>query len=182
MTTLGLLNIAEYSTLKYFLSTRRDFELFSEKGSLPADVLWGSFVTHDDVIVISIKRPFNNPLSIFPVKLKFCLIIYIFQKRGFIVPFAYVRACSNIYRVKRWSEHRQQRKEKSCREKRRRDAQNTEEYPLRVGHWNCLHHYSKCETDLQMVCDAFRSNEKIYQTYDLKPRENADILLCSLAD
>lgn len=28
-----------------------------------------------------------------------------------------------------------------------------------------------------MVCDAFRSNEKIYQTYDLKLRENADILL-----
>lgn len=40
----------------------------------------------------------------------------------------------------------------------------------------------KCETGLQMVCDAFRSNEKICQTYDLKLRENADILLCSLAD
>ena len=33
-----------------------------------------------------------------------------------------------------------------------------------------------------MVCDAFRSNEKIYQAYDLKLKENADILLCSLAD
>ena len=68
---LGLLNIAEYSALKYFLSTSRDFELFSKEGNLPADVLWGSFVTHDDVIVISIKRLFNNPLSIFPVILNF---------------------------------------------------------------------------------------------------------------